>query len=324
MESSKRSLYEVDGYIHDVSDVLVSRSGSYFTALLQEAGKTTRVVVFDVQKHNVFQCAERDRSPVKLTTVGFSPSRQVKNTNDVTVNSRTRISVARQLSYVFEENLCATTPFLTLEEIIKDTREYQRVSVKVKIVRAFESKDSVVRGQRMSLQNVIVADVDHLMLLAVWGVNDLQVGKWYNAFNLSVRLFKNNMSLSTTAQTTMEKLEDCGPTKDFDESEIKTVNGEILEADVKVEHYCPKHHVLENVNLGTLMTRCSKCSSYCKTSKITVEIRGHVGVSMEGQQEKFIFCVVVFFFFFLRRVLMHHFIFSLLKINPCNFYCRRF
>ncbi|XP_073727043.1 uncharacterized protein [Misgurnus anguillicaudatus] len=288
MASPKRALQEVEGYIHDVSDVLQSGSGSrYFTALLQDSEKNTRVVVFDLQKHNVFQCAERDRSPLKLTDIGLSPSRQAKNTNDVTVNSRTKISVVRQLSYVFEEKLSATTPLLTLGEIYKDTREYQLVSVKVKIVRVFERKDSVVRGQRMPMQNVIVADVDNLMLLAVWGVNDIKVGKWYKVFNVSVRLYKNNPSLSTTAQTTIEKVPDCGPAKDSDETEIKSVKGEILEADVKVEHFCPKYHVLGNINMATLMTRCSKCASYCKTSKTTVEIRGHVGVLIEGQHEKF-------------------------------------
>lgn len=63
MASPKRAYHEVEGYVHEVSPVMQAKSGSarYFTALLQEADKNSRVVVFDVQKHNCLQCAERDR-----------------------------------------------------------------------------------------------------------------------------------------------------------------------------------------------------------------------------------------------------------------------
>lgn len=63
MASAKRACMEVEGYIHEVSAVLQSGSGSarYFTAVLQEADKNSRIVVFDPQRHNIFQCAERDR-----------------------------------------------------------------------------------------------------------------------------------------------------------------------------------------------------------------------------------------------------------------------
>lgn len=59
---AKKGKVEVEGYLHDVSDLHETRQKKkYFTALLQEAERNCRVVVFDPQRHNSFQSAEKDR-----------------------------------------------------------------------------------------------------------------------------------------------------------------------------------------------------------------------------------------------------------------------
>ncbi|KAL0146611.1 hypothetical protein M9458_057951, partial [Cirrhinus mrigala] len=53
---------EVEGFLHNVSP-LIKAGGSnskYFTAVVQEATRNSRVVVFDAQRHNEFSCAEKD------------------------------------------------------------------------------------------------------------------------------------------------------------------------------------------------------------------------------------------------------------------------
>lgn len=52
---------EAEGYIHLVSDVKQGKYKKYFTAVLQEATKNTKMVIFTPQKHNWFVCAEKDR-----------------------------------------------------------------------------------------------------------------------------------------------------------------------------------------------------------------------------------------------------------------------
>lgn len=66
MSSAKQPCCEVEGYVHQVSPVLQSVKKKYFTALLQEADRNTRVVVFDIQYHNVFECVEKDRQVTEL------------------------------------------------------------------------------------------------------------------------------------------------------------------------------------------------------------------------------------------------------------------
>lgn len=66
--------------------------------------------------------------------------------------------------------------------------------------------------------------------------------------------------------------------KEFDDGKLKTVMGQMIDVEVKVEHYCPKHHLLENINCSTLTTRWSNCNSYCKMVKTTIRFKGMFGV----------------------------------------------
>lgn len=100
---------------------------------------------------------------------------------------------------------------------------------------------------------------------------------WYVLENVSVRQFRKMTTLNTTMQTTMKKTTDCGTAREFSET---------LDADVKVERFCPRHHLLENMNKTTLMTRCMQCQGFCKTLKTTVEIQGHITITVKCAQEK--------------------------------------
>ncbi|MGL5904689.1 MAG: hypothetical protein ACRCZO_18540, partial [Cetobacterium sp.] len=89
-----------------------------------------------------------------------------------------------------------------------------------------------------------------------------------------------------TVQTQVTKIEDGGAARSFSEEELQTAVGEIIDADIKMEHFCPKHHVLQAVNRSTLMTRCDRCQAFCKTSKTKVEFQGHVTVKVQAAQQK--------------------------------------
>lgn len=59
---AKKGKVEVEGFLHDVSEMIQSGDRcKYFTALLQEAQRNCRVVIFDHMKHNTFRSAEKDR-----------------------------------------------------------------------------------------------------------------------------------------------------------------------------------------------------------------------------------------------------------------------
>jgi len=59
---AKKGKVEVEGFLHDVSELIQSGDGyKYFTALLQEAKRNCRVVIFDHMKQNRFCNAEKDQ-----------------------------------------------------------------------------------------------------------------------------------------------------------------------------------------------------------------------------------------------------------------------
>ncbi|CAM4569787.1 unnamed protein product [Leuciscus chuanchicus] len=163
---------------------------------------------------------------------------------------------------------------------------FSEVTVNIKMVHALEEKETVVRGQRVRRKSVVAADANDLLLFTLWGQHDLMQGSWYKLENVSVRQFKAMATLSTTVQTTISQMEDCGAAKEFTDADLQIVVGEIVDAEVKVEHFCPKHHLVQTVNASTLMTRCNECKAFCKTAKTTVEFRGHVSVMVKSTQQK--------------------------------------
>lgn len=61
------------------------------------------------------------------------------------------------------------------------------MTVKIKMVQVLEEKETMVRGQRVRRKSVVVADADELLLLTLWGTQDLMQGLWNEIKNMSVR-----------------------------------------------------------------------------------------------------------------------------------------
>lgn len=54
---------KMKGYLHDVSEVMQAQNSNtkYFEATLQEADKTSRIVIFSPKRPNELAIAEKDR-----------------------------------------------------------------------------------------------------------------------------------------------------------------------------------------------------------------------------------------------------------------------
>lgn len=74
----------------------------------------------------MFVCCSR--TPVRLCDVVLSPSCQQNGEMDVLVNRRTSLTCVRLLNFAFEESSCLVLQDMTLQDILNDPREYQRVS----------------------------------------------------------------------------------------------------------------------------------------------------------------------------------------------------
>lgn len=67
------------------------------------------------------------RSPVRLCEVELSPSRQKNGEVDVIVNSSSSLRCVRRLDFAFDDCSRELVEDWTLQEIVKNPREYQRV-----------------------------------------------------------------------------------------------------------------------------------------------------------------------------------------------------
>lgn len=131
-----------------------------------------------------------------------------------------------------------------------------------------------------------IADKTFSMALSVWGDSHVDIGKWYELRNVSVRQFDMKPCLSTTLQTEIKVLEDLGNCFQTVEDEVVTMEGEIVDTEIKESHLCPKFHKMDAVNTSTLMNRCIKCDAFCKTTKIKSILNGHITIEVNSIHQK--------------------------------------
>ncbi|XP_026066284.1 U1 small nuclear ribonucleoprotein C-like [Carassius auratus] len=133
-----------------------------------------------------------------------------------------------------------------------------------------------------------VADKTSSMALSVWGDSQVDVGKWYELQNVSVRQFDMKPCISSTLQTEIKVLPDLGNCFQSDEHAIITIEGDIVDTEIKVSHLCPKLHKMDAVNTTTLMNRCIKCDNCCRFTKCRSNLNGHVSIEVNGVHKKII------------------------------------
>lgn len=162
-------------------------------------------------------------------------------------------------------------------------------TIQVKILSLCFEKLTLTRSQKQVMRKTYrVADKTYSMALSIWSDGHVDVGKWYEMQNISVRQFNMKPCLSTTLQTEIKVLQDLGNCFQRDEDEVTTIEGDIVDTEIKVSHLCPKLHKMDPVNTTTLMNRCMKCDSFCKTTKIKSILNGHISIESNAVHQKII------------------------------------
>ncbi|XP_073730789.1 uncharacterized protein [Misgurnus anguillicaudatus] len=126
------------------------------------------------------------------------------------------------------------------------------------------------------------------MTLSVWGDGHIDVGHWCELQNVSVRKIGTKPCLSTTLQTKMTRLKDLGGFIETAEDDIVTMEGEIVDTQIRVSHLCPKFHKMNTVNASTLMNHCNQCDAFCKTTKIKSILNGHITIDVKSTHNKIV------------------------------------
>lgn len=148
------------------------------------------------------------------------------------------------------------------------------MNVTVKVVQLTEEREGMTRScQKLLKRSFDVVDETSSISLTTWGGDVLKVGQWYKFTNVSVRQFGGVFFLSTSAQSSIELVADRICAVAQVSTNFECCQGEVVTADVKANYVCPKQHVLDTVNLSTMLTRCEKCSAFCRTAKVQSVLR---------------------------------------------------
>ena len=150
-----------------------------------------------------------------------------------------------------------------------------QVNVLVKVMEQREKEKIMTRANKLMDKTVYaVSDKTASIMLTVWGDDVLVLDTWYSFTSVSVRLFNSKVLLTTTPSSTFSIADDAGAASPAVENDVQHTVGEILQVKVTFSYLCPQRHALLNVNTSTLMTRCEKCSKYCKNTKLSRVMKG--------------------------------------------------
>ena len=140
----------------------------------------------------------------------------------------------------------------------------------VKVMEQREKEKIMTRANKLMDKTVYaVSDKTGSMMLTVWGEDVLVLDTWYNFTGVSVRLCNDKVLLTTTPLSTFSIADDAGAASPAVENDVQHTVGEIVQVEVTFSYLCPQRHALLNVNTSTLMTRCEKCTKFCKNSKLS-------------------------------------------------------
>jgi ssDNA-binding replication factor A large subunit len=212
---SKCANAEVDGYIHNVSDIRVAKSGTrYFDFSVQENERQMRVVCFSPEKRSTLKEREQSRSPVTLANVSPQKRKYDPESTEYTMSKYSRVINKKNLSFPwkpFEAQDTGNTVIAISEIVSAAQSNGNLVAVKGKIVSKSPPETIYSHTMRKSLNKVdaIVADSTSAIRLTLWqnNIHDVEEGACYLFENLRVSFYQRNY-LATTTRTTSKQIEE--------------------------------------------------------------------------------------------------------------------
>lgn len=140
-----------------------------------------------------------------------------------------------------------------------------------------------VLSNNQEMPKVVYAVADHTasLLLTVWGDIRINVGQWYKFDNLAVRIYRDQVGLTTTKQTHVAPAAETGVAVATVKDRIVHLVGEVIGADVKLDYFCPQKHQLPQFNPDAFICRCATCGLTYKVSKVESVARATLTVETD-------------------------------------------
>ncbi|XP_046906501.1 uncharacterized protein LOC124488073 [Hypomesus transpacificus] len=245
------------------------RQKPYFTATIQEETTYRDIVVFNKQQHSTVNDIATSKSPVLLMNPTIRPALNNPKELSVLVGSSTLVDIIPTLHFIHQQpSTRMENTTMTIVEILAKPRNRQQVNIQD--IRGNTTRWLQHECREIQMSTYSVADSTASILLTTWNNMDLSINTWYTLSPVTIRDFKNTISVSTTPSTTAETINRpprhavAAPVMDNSEE----VTGLIIGAMTTSTITCPKRHPLPNCPPGAPFHMCPTCNQHYITPKL--------------------------------------------------------
>ncbi|XP_061169175.1 uncharacterized protein LOC133178499 [Saccostrea echinata] len=282
---------EVEGYVHNVSPIKVSRNNNnYFNAVFQDEEKYTDLVCFVPEYNGILKEMEKTKSPVSLSKIEKTVSART-GAYDIKVTSKSKVSApARQLKFRFEDP--DIQKLMTINEA-KGLNPFQKITIQGKVMNKTDpSLQTIKSGEIIKRSYVTVADASDTIQVCAWDkhIDQLDLAKSYRFTAVSLRSFDGIKSITTCPDTNIQEIPDLGFVKAGETDAISVTDTMTIDSvscnSLTLCTACNKDIGLFNPSINTV--KCQNCHMRQKTANLhkTFKIQVNCKFASNAQPKK--------------------------------------
>ena len=239
--STKR---DVEGFIHQVSEVKIPASGSrYFDFTLQERDEKHRVVCFHPDKRDDLKQKEESKSPVRILNVSPQKRKFQPDSVEYKLERFSKVQVTKNLSFAWKDQSSVEA---TIKNIMDSGKEGEMMSLRCKVLSKSERQIVFSHAFKRDLKKcqLVVADQTGAIPITIWEdmISQVDKDKSYIFSNLKVSFYRFKylnavkaskvQEISDTSITVSEEICKAAAALAPKETESEDVSGKILAIDV--------------------------------------------------------------------------------------------
>ncbi len=299
----------VDGYVHQVSDVKIPRSGNhnarFFDFKIQEGEGSRRVVCFSPDKRDDLKEKELSKIPVSLLSVSPQKRKYQADETEYKMHTFSKVVPKKNLSFPWKER--TSEKHCTLKDISSGEKsnikvdDMVRVNAKVVYKSEVESVFSSKLNKNLTKCDIIIADPTDAMRVVLWeeAIEQIEVDISYSFRNLKVCYFNSkylngtqelavevctdDVELSPESTTAAERLI---PKK----KEVAQINGRVMAIDVEKDYVCLNCKTRaatdddDDENSGEDLIRCLSCKLSMLKEDLEMYVTAHIIIVDENRE----------------------------------------
>lgn len=273
---SQNQKCEIDGYIHNVSEIHVAKSGSrYFDFTMQENVENRRVVCFSPEKRPSLKVKEEGKSPVRLANISPQKRKYDPETTEYIMNKYSRVEIKKNLSFPWKSSIGQSTDVVSsVHDVLSSKANGELVEIKAKVMTKSKTESVFSPTMQKSLKkaDLLVADSSSAIGVTVWedNIDKIEENASYLFRNLRISFF-NRTYLNATKNTEFQVLDEnieLSPASiealdALKPKENVNINftGRIIGVEVTRSYICLncKYRINDKNNFGAVM-KCPSCN----------------------------------------------------------------